>query len=536
MAVLGMAAAGATAQTVPVPPIGGYGQSQMLYFDDGVYELGWRISFFAAVGDAYAVDFDDMCGNMTVTGVAMATMQTSFNGGTSGIRYIALCPDNLGVSSLGRTPDLSAPLAIRNSTSGAITGTPGPSAGFCPGQVGYDTPDLLVGTTGGLHAVTNFLTGDSASFMCSDTNQPPAGHSTFSVNGYSTPAIVESWDYSLRAIGAVNPAPGSAYLTVNNATAGVVLSQTAQITVTLWSTCATQPTAYLQGVFVPTFIPIPSTVLFTGYENGSSISDQFQGTISAPLSDPSSGPCVPAGSQFDIAAFYLDNCTLKKNGKPKLRITNSVDVTVTADFQACNPCVCWGQLDDGHQDFTIWKVQNPAGTQDYFNINQGSFVDPNTGSGCGTTVTSIQVASWDFCGTGPSWGSIGIYAADTGLDPSGNTPALGSPAALTATLSMAPGAADSSYPATTYDINPDVTTTTSSVLTSASTLHTAVKWATGDTCSWMGGDSDGTDDASSSTGACSVIPNSTAFFTVNGFSSPSIAYPFSNWMQKVDWF
>src|SRR5262245_11969281 len=64
IAVLGSAAAGATAQTVPVPPIGGYGQSQMLFFDDGVYEIGWRISFFAAPGDAYAVDFDDLCGGM----------------------------------------------------------------------------------------------------------------------------------------------------------------------------------------------------------------------------------------------------------------------------------------------------------------------------------------------------------------------------------------------------------------------------------------------------------------------------------------
>jgi hypothetical protein len=526
------AAASAAAQTVPVPPVGGCGQSQMLYFDDGVYEVGWRITFQTAVGDAFAVDFDDLCGNMTITGVAIATMATGMAPpGPMGLRYIALCPDNLAVSSLGRTPDLGAPLSIRNSSSGAISGSPGPTFGFCPGLVGYDVPDAIVPTSGGLHAVTTFVTGDSSSFICADTTQPSAGHSTFTSTGYSVPAVIDGWDSAIRVIGHVNPTPGSAYVTVNNATNDVTIGQTQQIAVTLWSTCATQPTAYLQGAFLPTFIPVPSTVLFTGFENGASISDQFQGTICAPLSDPSAGPCVPAGATFDVGAFYLDNCTLKKNGKPKLRLTNLVGVVVTADLKQCNPCVCFGQQDDGQVDFTVWKIQQPAGSRDYFSVRQGSFIDPNSGSPCGTTVTDLRMSSWDFCGTTNSWASAGLYQADTVLDPTGNTPALLSPVALCTTLSIPMG----SSTAAIFDF-PDVSTSTSTSLVSTGPLHTVAQWMSGDTCVWVNSDTDGTDDDSTSTGACSSIPSTTSYFTIDGFTTAAASLPSANWIQRVDWF
>jgi hypothetical protein len=533
LAVLGVCSTSLTAQTIPVPPIGGLGQSQQVFFDDGTYEVGWKVSWPAAPTDGYAVDFDDICGNMTVNGVSIATFTSSTtSGGPVGFGYIGLFPDNLGVSSLGYTPDLSLPLGM---TSGTITGSPAPGT-FTPTTVGYDLPDTLVPTTGGMHAVFNFLTGDSVSWLTADATGADEGHSTFTFTGYTTPAILESWDYPIRAIGSVAAAPGSAYITVNNGTGNVPVGQTDIINATLWSTCATQPTIYLQGVFLPTFLAVPSFVLLTGYENFSPVTNAFMGSLSAPLSDPSVGPCVPAGAVFGVGAFYLDNCTLKKNGKPKLRLSNTVTVTVTPNFAACNPCLCFGQLDDGSQDFFIWKVQNPAGSLDFFNVNHGPFNDL-AGVDCGTGLTGMQIASWDFCGTGPSWASVGLYAANTGVDPSGGTPDLGTPVALSTSLSMAPGAADVGYPATPYPFASTVFASTNAVLLAGGDLNTAAKWITGDTCVWHGSDSDGIDDDSTTVGAgCTLIPSSTTFFAVAGYSVPSIPFTGMNWMQKIDWF
>lgn len=547
IAVLGMASAAATAQTVPVPPVGGCGQTQSLLWDDGTFEVGWRLNFNTAVGDSWATDFNDDAAGMTVTGVAIATMQSySFSAGPIGIRYVKLCPDNLAVSTLGRTPDLNAPLAQRNSTSGAITGANGPSAGYCPGFVGFDTPDLLVPSTGGLHAATTFVTGDSASWLCADAtiiNPVNNRHSEFTTNSFATAGLSDSWDYGIRLIASLNPAPGSAYLTVNNSIAPVSIGQAAQIQTSLWSSCgplANQPTTYLQGVFLPTFIPVPSFTMQTGIQinasTGTSVQDPFVGTICAPLSDISQGPCVPAGAVFDVGAFYLDRCTIKKNKKPKLRLTNLVTVTVTANTKVCNPCVCFGQVDDGRVDAFIWKVNYPAQSRDYFNVRVGSFFDPNSGLGCGTTVTDIQVSSFDRCGSGPSWDSVGLYLPNTGLDPSGGTPNLGSPVALATTLSMVPLASDVSYPVTIYDF-PDVSTTASTLLNTTLGLHVAAKWKTGDTCVWMGGDSDGVDDDSTSTGVlCSSIPNTTSFFAYDGFVNAALTNPGQNWLEKVDYF
>src|SRR5262245_36292804 len=105
LAVLGLASA-ATAQTLgPPPPTGGCGQSQSLFFDDGTAETSWKVRNPTGHKDAFNVDFDDLAGNMTVTGIALNTFQSG-SSGTFGIRYVSLCPDNLAVSSLGKTPDI----------------------------------------------------------------------------------------------------------------------------------------------------------------------------------------------------------------------------------------------------------------------------------------------------------------------------------------------------------------------------------------------------------------------------------------------
>ncbi len=527
------------AQTIPLPPVGGLGQSQSLFFDDAGAETAWKVFNPTGAGDAFNVDFDQLAEGMTLTGIALSTWQSS-SSGPIGLRYVLLAPDH-PLDPLGRTPDISAPLSILGSLSGTvtITGTPGISAGFCPSLVGYDLPDVTVGS-GGVHAVVSFLTGDSALWLCSDSTAPDA-RSYFSMSFYSTPATpITSEDLMMRVIGGVNPGTGSTYMTVNNATGVVEVDQIGFVGATLWSSCAVQPTLYIQGVTLPggPFVQVPPLVLATGFENGSPIADSRQGTVADCLSDPTRGPCVPANISFDVSGYYLDNCDVKpKNGKPKLKATNAVTVRITPNVRACNPCVCFGQADDGSLDGTIWKVANPASSRDFANVNVGTLKDPNSGGTCAVdAILSIQMASWDFCGvgtsTGPSWQSIGLYEGST-IDPSG-TPDLAAAVALCTTLSMAPGAADFTYPATTYDF-PDVAVSTSTALAGLVNGHVAAEWSAGDTCIWMALDTDGSDDAGSASASCSAIPSTTSYFTTTGYSTPAIQLTTGNWMMRVEW-
>ena len=167
--------------------------------------------------------------------------------------------------------------------------------------------------------------------------------------------------------------------------------------------------------------------------------------------------------------------------------------------------------------------------------------DPNTGSTCTdvsaggpvSTVNDFAICSWDFCGTGPAWGSVAIYPADLSLDPSGGTPLIGSPIVSATTLSMAPGAADFSYPGTVYDC-PDTSGTTNTALLTSAPIQLAAGWLPGDSCCWLASDANGTGDDATSTGPCTVAPSTSSYFTLNGFTSPSIPF-FVNWMMRINW-
>jgi hypothetical protein len=298
---------------------------------------------------------------------------------------------------------------------------------------------------------------------------------------------------------------------------------------TLWSTAAVQPTLYLQGVFITgfPFLAVPNLILQTGFENFAPITDQTQGTLCGNI-----GPPCPPTISFGFGAFYIDNADLKPNGNGKIKQTNIVNVNITPDPAGCNPCLCFGQVDDGLMDSGIWKVLTPAGPADYF-TNRLDHFDPNTAGPCTVpaTVTSIQVASWDFCGTTNTWGSVGLYPAST-LGP--NNPDLSNPVALATTLTVAPNAADWAYPATLYDF-PDVNSSTNTTLANSTTLHVTVGWPPGDSCLWVGSDLNGTSDDTTTLGACTVVPGSVTFFSTNGFTTPGTGI-FETLMMKVDWF
>jgi hypothetical protein len=552
LTILGLASAAATAQTLP-GAIGGCGQQESIGYDNGAAGTSWKVRNPTGHKDFFNVDFDGLAGSLaTVEGVGVQTWQSS-SSGNFGLRFIALCPDNLAVDSLGHTPDILNPLAKLGGIGGAvaITGEPGTAAGFCPGMVVYDTPDVAVTSATNTHGVVTFNTSDSSTWLCSSFDfSDPTPHSYFTTTKYTSPAIALSGssDLLVRLFGSFpDPAGGSAHMTVNNSLGPVSVPQTGNVITTLWSSASVQPTLYLQGAIITgfPFIPLPQILLATGLENFVPISDLTQGTLCGPIA--SSAPCPPVGLSFAFGAFYVDNDDLKPNGKGKIKSTNFVGVTIVAgNTKVCYPCLCFGEVDDGVLDGTIWKVQPIAGPLDYFNNRIENF-DSSTGTTCTvgnpvTSVTAIEMASWDFCGTGPTWASIGIYTANTALDSTGNTPDLASPVVTATTLSMAPFASDFSYPATVYDF-PDIFTSTNSALASSPILHVAAQWTPGDSCTWMGSDTDGADDDGSSTNCAPNPPNAVStvsFFSSNGYTTPALAWsapPFTpNMMMKIDFF
>ena len=53
-----------------------------------------------------------------------------------------------------------------------------------------------------------------------------------------------------------------------------------------------------------------------------------------------------------------------------------------------------------------------------------------------TSLTSIEIASWDFCGFGPSWGEVGIYPDNPAVP---TVPDVNAPFATATSLAMAAG-------------------------------------------------------------------------------------------------
>ena len=96
---------------------------------------------------------------------------------------------------------------------------------------------------------------------------------------------------------------------------------------------------------------------------------------------------------------------------------------------------CFGLNDDGLMDGAIWKVRQPAGSLDYVNCNFGTTTADKT-------ITAIEIASWNLCGSTQCWGSVGLYAGNLGVDPSGNTPDPASPISSAPVTIIAPFASD----------------------------------------------------------------------------------------------
>lgn len=501
LAAVGLVTAAATAQSIPC--IFAYQQTG---YDNGVPSTGWKVNYPTLAGDRFSVDFDGDVAGANVVGL-VADLWSTGPGGVLG--QVAFCTSNFGVDSTGTTPDI---------VGGVVAGTTAPtgvvpnsSAGFCPGFVGIDLPDFTAGND--LHGVLTMATGDSVLWLCSDT-AAPAGRTYFTTNSYTTTALPFSVNWMMRA--AKTGTPGT--YTINGVTAASV-ADNGFLSLEFWGTAGTG--AYLQGIFIgSSFIPVPAFAIPTGTCNFAPGFAANSGDLNGNITG-----CPPVGTSVSFGAFFLDATNPKPNGHPKATLTNLASFTVTSQSKACCPLPCFGILDDGIVDATFWKVVYPSTGGDWISVKLGAIP-----AGV-NNLLSTEVCCYDTGGAGGQFQSVGVYAANFGVDSTGNTLDPASPISeVTGAAASVPAAVSQwTFPGVTFDFA-DVAATTGSV------VHLGVNWNSGDTVLWEASDSDGIDDPNaSSPNDCGVIPNTTSFFTSNNFTSTAIPFTFANAMQRLTW-
>ena len=346
------------------------------------------------------------------------------------------------------------------------------------------------------------LSFNTGCWLVADTDSVPSGRSYFTTDSFAT-CVQAPLNWRLGWIGWAFPKDGT--LLVNGGTS-TAIDNNSDVCMT-FSACATGVSSAFYLCTPIFFGPLlPAAFTTTGGVLGGPLSTQWTICTTMTCNDPTGGP-------FGFCCIYLDPCDVKTfNGKPKSKVSTTATLTIAAN-PSCGGC--FGQNDDGIVDFYIWKVQNPAGTGDWFNVNHGAPL-PATGV---STLTGVQVSSWDFCGFGPCWASVGVYADNGSGSPTGAVFPAANPC-------MAPGAGDGGpYPMTAYD-TPDVP------VGAFSSWHVAANWPVGDSCIWLGSDTDGTDSA------CGIpIPSggTTSGFASDNYASGTVGFSAGNWCMKLDW-
>jgi hypothetical protein len=532
LAVLGLDAATVTAQVIPLQIADSLFQVSE---DDGVPETIFKLSYPSQPGEAYNVDFDTDAAGMTVMGVAIELFVLS---GTAHIYQVAVCPDNLALDASGRTPDLGSPLTGLTNP----TGSPHTSTSSFPNFTTYDLPDVTLGS-GGVHAVMSFNTADSNTWLCVDSldstgaKHTGARHSFFTTDSYATPAAYSTskWNYMIRLAG--SPAtPGGGLFLVNGRTSGSMEGGD-PIALQFWSSDASAPTSYVMvldlGGSLISFLPI---VLQTGYSNFALNGIQQLGALSGTM------PCSAVGLTLSFGCFFSDNLDKKKSGANKIKLSNIASTAVKVS-KSCSPNLCFGIRDDGGMDGYVFNPRiwyglgSAAKTNDCATVHIGraSPLLPVVGN-----LTAVESVTWDFCGTNPCWQQIGIFPANTGLDPTGSTPDLSSPlTSIGGSTACSPGLGGVwGFPAVSYD-TPDILANTTT------DYHATFEWANNDSCLFVGLDMYGSNDDAGYDCAPALSGSnpagSASFYSLDGFATAAVdstgggIFPVFNLMQRIDW-
>lgn len=459
-------------------------------FDDAGSEFIWKLGNPSGPSDYFSVDYDATLSGRTVVAMAPAIDDSSAALLPTFAR-VGLYGDNLGLDATGATPDMT--VVIKQVTGSATQLNR--NCAFTPFTV---TP-ITMGATN-VHAVFQFTPGDSSMWLCGDSSSTPSGRSYLSADAYVTPAAAVTRNHMIR-VGAVPTTNAAGTLLFNGVTAATV-QHLQVVAVSFYATISGQ----FWALFTAPPLPIGKVgpILPTGFGGPISRASTLCGTLQCN---------APVGFPLSFNAFYL-------NTSMKIKKSATATLTATANRAGCG--FCFGQNDDGALDGNAFKANQPAGTQDYFSVKHGT---PAPSSGV-NTLTGVEVATWDFCGTGGpgNWQEVGIYPADLGADALGRVPNLGAPIATVggASAPVTPGATDWGYPAHFYD-------TVDAAANSSTIYHSAAQWVVGDSCLWIASDVTGT-----GPDPCGPLPNTSSFTTTDAYATLGIASSL-NWIIKTDW-
>jgi hypothetical protein len=499
VAVLGLAVSASAQDGNP----GNYIRINGGVLHDGVNETAYKVQNPSGPSDYWNNDMDtDAAGRYMGAFIIDYLENGGFAGNDGDLR---LCAElTAGV------PDLSSGAIIFQRANPAVNA----NDGFNDDSA-YTVPCTTLGSTD-MHVVIQQAPGDSHIWIGCDTDSSVGGRTYFTTNGYSGgTSIPFSVDADMVPGEAISGAPGELLV---NASSSASVEQNDDVTLMFFGpTTNTLFALYLCAGGNPILQLLPLS--FTKTDNFLAGPCPGSWALTAPLD------CnTPTGGPFEFCTIYADQSDTKGNGKAKLKLGTSAFLTITAD--AFCSAVCFGIKDDCVLDSTIWKVQNPAGASDWFNVNCGT-----ASSGVGT-LTGVSISSWDFCGFGPCWAEAGIYPANFSVDPAGCTPDVSSPLATVGGSSacMAPAAGDWGCPLTFYDTADVKANTTTN-------YHVASQWPTGDSCMWLGSDTDGIDTTNPGSGCGTAIPSTgcESLFTTNSYSSAGVGFTGANWMMQIDW-
>ena len=465
-------------------------QHRVLRFDDGTSEGFWKLSVPSTVSDYFSVDFGHQLDGRTVSAVYADSLDSH---GIAGSWRLLGVAENCAPG----VPDPSVVVALANSPTVAA------NEGADQNDY-YSVACAVLGSPAhGYSALAGWNAGDSHIWLGSDTSSASAGRSYWSSASYAGCAASTSplnWSLALGVAGD----PGE--LLVNGGSVAAVSQLDGDVCFTFYGpTLNTPGILYLVSPLTLKLLPV-------------STDGPFAGPCPKSWSLCTTFTCNdPTFSGFVFGHFYFDFLNLKPNGKPSIGLATAT-LSVLPDL--CDGA--FGQKDDCILDSTIWKTTNPTGQSDWFNVNHGDPAGVSIQS-----ITGIELSSWDFCGFGASWAEVGVYPSNLGLDPQGCTPDVASPITTAGGSSalISPAAGDWGCPMTFYD-TPDVPVGTTG------SFHAAVHWQTGDTCVWIGSDTDGTDSAFGA-----PIPNNgcCSLFTIDQYTTLANRFTAANWMLQIEW-
>jgi hypothetical protein len=499
-AALALAAAGASAQdstiwscVVPNVPNG-----------------GWVVGFPTGSSDYFSVAYSAVATLNVEGGTVSKTLPiksvgvsvTDFN---SGHNYptVGVFRPNVGLDPLGNTPDLGLPVAT------AAT-TPLPPGVPLFQYVPYDTSAqvLIPPADATTLAVVQLPPGDSGLLgVGADGNPSTLLTSGYSADGYATPAVTLSFlDFGI-SIGQDNSVTNSCK-PADRIPHGRLRAQ------------KLQSVGIENGDHLTTTVAGGDTLnlTFFGSKSGDKWRIYFAGAPCSPA--VAIGPVLPTTNDSDgDGSFLRINATFPMGfANSTFRFAavwgNGSCLSPGAGFTNCvtvitGPDPVYGIVDDCTIE-SGWVVGFPTGSSDYFNNSFGP--KPSNVNG----VTGVTAAVLDFGIATPEYPSVGVSTANTGVDPSGNTPDLGAGILGNVTPFTFPSLTFSTT-CSQYISHP--VSVPGSAMTGPS-IHGWVQLPPGDS-GLLGV---GADSSSPSAGK--------SFYTSDGYTTPAISF-FANWGIRI---